>query len=1168
MQERFGTDRLAFKEQLLRAASRKKALYPNFAAGASAPLGVPIWTSIGPTSANSEFNAVSINGVDSGRMRTILPDPGSPDTVYVLTSGGGLWKTTNFTQTPSTWVPKTDALITTGGGSAAFGRITQTLYLGLGDPFDDFPLVGGFMVKSTDGGDNWSAPISLTNATSVRDVKIDTTTPSDIVLVATDAGLFRSIDGGANYSAVASGAGQAFNGLEVWSLAKTSAGWLASAVDVNDVGSLFISTDRGATWNPITNAGNVFTGAGRTTLGVGLPGDSIVYAFADVAGSILPTNVADQLDLFRSTNGGQNWTALGINSKAPTNQNPDQPDMDLMHDQAWYNQMVLVDPMDTNRNTVYLGGNLSSAKTTNGGVTWTLTSNWLPDPAFGTGNLPYVHADFHAAAFRAGTIFFGSDGGLFVSADGGTTWASNKNVGLVTHLAYSITSNPTAPSSVITGMQDDGTRVREGSSTIYDQTIGGDGFGVGTSQDSNLVTLGSVFNDDIFSSSDLGFNWVSASNGLDQTDAPFFTEITSPVASADNSGKVFFSTGNHNIYETTDGAANWGIIGATGSGGISSNRLIRPVPHAVGVSPTDTSHIGVAANGGVVLITSNGGTSWTEEFLDAQVPGYLLNNANVAWANNTVVYACSEDPTAGAVRVARSGDGGSHWLAANGGFPDISVSKLQVDPRDSTGNTVYAATFAGVYQTTNGGTSWHLFGAGLPDVHVTDMYMPADGSFLRVSTFGRGIWEINLSQPTHFQVAAPASSSAGASFNATVTALDASGNTVPNYLGTVHFTSSDPAATLPADYTFVSADSGSHTFSGGAALGTPGSQTITATDTLASSLTGFATISVTSGPATHFTVAASPTSISAGNSTTVTVTAFDAFNHAATGYRGTIHFTSSDAQATLPADYTFATADNGAHGFPGVILKTAGNPSITVRDTGTASISGSTTVMVTAATATKYSITVPPTVTAGTAFTVRLVAQDQFNNTDHGYLGTVHFTSSDPSPTKVLPADYPFVAADNGIKLFTNALTLQTNGTQSITATDTTTASVTATVSTQVLADLPLTGVGRTIRLRSGIIPVVVATFTDGDSKALPADFSVSILWGDGTPADATTAIITQPGGPGTTFMVTATHFYARKGIFAVQVTVTDHGSPATDAGGSILDINSTASFFPRTFSF
>src|SRR5262249_24834493 len=56
---------------------------------------------------------------------------------------------------------------------------------------------------------------------------------------------------------------------------------------------------------------------------------------------------------------------------------------------------------------------------------------------------------------------------------------------------------------------------------------------------------------------------------------------------------------------------------------------------------------------------------------------------------------------------------------------------------------------------------------------------------------------------THLSVSAPSGSTAGSPFTVTVTALDASGNTVPGYTGTVHFTSTDTSAPLPPDYTFT-----------------------------------------------------------------------------------------------------------------------------------------------------------------------------------------------------------------------------------------------------------------------------------------------------------------------------------------------------------------------------
>lgn len=89
----------------------------------------------------------------------------------------------------------------------------------------------------------------------------------------------------------------------------------------------------------------------------------------------------------------------------------------------------------------------------------------------------------------------------------------------------------------------------------------------------------------------------------------------------------------------------------------------------------------------------------------------------------------------------------------------------------------------------------------------------------------------------------PASTVASTPFGLTVTAADLGGTTMPGYRATVHFTSTDPQAVLPADYTFVSGDSGTHTFPG-VTLKSPGAQTITAADTLVSDTHGSSAIRV------------------------------------------------------------------------------------------------------------------------------------------------------------------------------------------------------------------------------------------------------------------------------------------------------------------------------------
>jgi hypothetical protein len=86
----------------------------------------------------------------------------------------------------------------------------------------------------------------------------------------------------------------------------------------------------------------------------------------------------------------------------------------------------------------------------------------------------------------------------------------------------------------------------------------------------------------------------------------------------------------------------------------------------------------------------------------------------------------------------------------------------------------------------------------------------------------------------------------GVPFSVTAIARDDQGNVLTNYTGTVQFSSSDPAATLPPDYAFIPADQGQHTFVTGVILRTPGAQSITAQDAAVPTTTGSATLQVAS----------------------------------------------------------------------------------------------------------------------------------------------------------------------------------------------------------------------------------------------------------------------------------------------------------------------------------
>jgi hypothetical protein len=197
----------------------------------------------------------------------------------------------------------------------------------------------------------------------------------------------------------------------------------------------------------------------------------------------------------------------------------------------------------------------------------------------------------------------------------------------------------------------------------------------------------------------------------------------------------------------------------------------------------------------------------------------------------------------------------------------------------------------------------------------------------------------------HFFIGTFGSTFAGAALPADVTAEDPYGNIATSYTGTVHFTSSDPQAVLPANFTFTPADAGEASLS--VTLKTAGTQSFRVTDTSKPGITATASgITVFPNAATHFAISG-PKSVASGAAFSITVTALDAYGNVATGYGGTVAFSSSDSTATLPSQSTFSSSNKGVHTFGGFRLRKRGNQTITVKDTKTSSIAGTITISVT-----------------------------------------------------------------------------------------------------------------------------------------------------------------------------------------------------------------------------
>jgi uncharacterized delta-60 repeat protein len=173
-------------------------------------------------------------------------------------------------------------------------------------------------------------------------------------------------------------------------------------------------------------------------------------------------------------------------------------------------------------------------------------------------------------------------------------------------------------------------------------------------------------------------------------------------------------------------------------------------------------------------------------------------------------------------------------------------------------------------------------------------------------------------------------------------------------------------------------------------------------------------------------------SVTAGTAGMYTISVFNPDGSADTGYSGTVQITSSDPQAILPADFTIS----GGTATFSATLKTAGLQSLTATDTVTPGINGSDGgITITPAAASQFLLSAPSSVSKGSKFSVTLTVEDAFGNVVTGYVGTVHFTSSDSTAT--LPSNYTFTAGDAGIHTFTKMTMLRKRGNQTLTVTDT-----------------------------------------------------------------------------------------------------------------------------------
>lgn len=307
---------------------------------------------------------------------------------------------------------------------------------------------------------------------------------------------------------------------------------------------------------------------------------------------------------------------------------------------------------------------------------------------------------------------------------------------------------------------------------------------------------------------------IQAANGVSPSATQSFTLTVDQAPAITSAGNATFTAGSHGSFTVTTAGFPAPALSETGAlpGGVTF------VDNGNGTAIL----AGKPAGGGTYAFTitaANGvGANASQSFtLTVNFPVALTTNA---------ISAVAETPF--------SGVSASFTSAANvSPVSDFTAAINWGDGTPASAGTISQPGGVGTPYSVTGGHTYAAPGSYTFTVTVT----PALGT----AATGTNTATVAPTPATHFMVTAPASAYVGGAFNFTVTALDAFNNATTGYNGTVHFTSTDPSAALPADGTL---SNGSGTFS--ATLMTVGSQTITATDTVNTSLTGTSgSISVT-----------------------------------------------------------------------------------------------------------------------------------------------------------------------------------------------------------------------------------------------------------------------------------------------------------------------------------
>lgn len=674
------------------------------------------WASIGPSPGQFNF------GPASSRVRIVAYDPDETNTIYIGASNGGVWKTTNG---GATWAPKTDFEISNSSGALAVYNDWSTnppqriVYYGTGEGGFGFvySYYGSGLLKSTDGGDTWRRITNgLPQTTYFYKIAINPGSPN-ILLAAlgsnysnpvNNGGLYRSTDFGESWTRIVP-ASFGESGLNCTDVIFSPDGLKAYILGPFVTGSPNW-WENGTGYRISTDAGNTFS---QVSTNLPAAGYLAVHPInANIMYALMATDCSAS-SLYRSVDAGNTWA--WINSSFSSNQ-------------CGYNLALELDP--SNPEIVYVGTIISYKSTDRG-------NNFSP---LGVN----THFDVHDFAFNPNDpneFIIANDGGVY-KANTGSINLINLNQSISTLECYSLSTNPSDPSHILAGTQDNGIQEKTQSVPQWRNLSGYDATNVIIDENNPNIYLAQL------SSSPIGIH-VSTDAGSTWFEAGGFSRIydyawVRHIAKHPTSTGTYYTPSGSRIYVSNNFGLSWSEINNSDiTDKIESFAVSSSNPNVMYAStgpfeymPNTTQHN--------LYKSVNGGVSWTN--VTSTIPNRYISAIAIDGENeNDVIVALAGFGTS---HLYHTLDGGQSWITmdCNGDdpcLPDVPFNDFIIYKNPLNNLTeYYAATDLGVFAS-YGENLWHELYGGLPNTIAMDIEIVQNK--LRAATFGRGLFEWDLS---------------------------------------------------------------------------------------------------------------------------------------------------------------------------------------------------------------------------------------------------------------------------------------------------------------------------------------------------------------------------------------------------------------------------------------